>query len=284
MNTILFSGQGSQKTGMGKTYYDNFAISRQTFEEASDALKFNMAKLCFEDKDGLLNDTEFAQPALLTAGIAAFRALISEGLKADLLMGLSLGEYTALAAAGALNFADAVVLVRRRGQIMKEFAPPGGMLAVIGFNKKQLEEICAKAASIGFAACANFNTTTQIVLSGENPALDFCAAEIKRLGGKSIKLKVSGPFHTKLMEAAAKRFAEDITLLPLVRPSSAITNIISNVTADILTTDDLNNLPAYFAKHMKSPVLWADSIIKAKSLGSTVFKELGSGNTLERMV
>jgi [acyl-carrier-protein] S-malonyltransferase len=280
----MFSGQGAQKIGMGKTYYDNFTISKRVFDEASSTLGFDVARLCFEDKNGLLNQTEFAQPALLTVGIAAFRALTDEGLQADLLMGLSLGEYTALTAAGILNFADAAVLVHKRGLIMKELAPPGGMMAVIGLNKNQLSEICKKAAShgYGFAACANFNSETQIVISGETPALDFCAAEIKNLGGKAIKLKVSGPFHTPLMVAAAKRFA--IETAALCRPSPAVIGVISNVTADILSADDLNDLPAYLAKHMINPVLWADSIAKAKSLGGAVFKEPGSGNTLERLV
>jgi [acyl-carrier-protein] S-malonyltransferase len=284
MNVIMFSGQGSQKVGMGKFYYDNFTVSRRVFEEASDLLSFDMAKLCFKDETGVLGQTEFAQPALLTAGIAAFRALSDEGLNAGLLMGLSLGEYTALVAAEILDFAGAVVLVHKRGLIMKQFAPPGGMLAVVGLDKIHLEEICKMAAPHGFAACANFNAATQIVISGEAAALDFCAAEVKKSGGKAIKLKVSGPFHTPLMAEASERFRQEMTELQIKSATTGVLPVISNVSADVLNSDDLKDLPAYLARHMTSPVLWADSIAKAKVLGGTVFRELGSGNTLERLV
>jgi len=278
MNVIMFSGQGAQKAGMGKDFYDNFAVAKQTFEEASDALGMDVAKLCFEDADGLLAKTEYAQPALVTAGIAAYRSLQQEGVNADLLMGLSLGEYTALVAAEVLEFARTVKLVHRRGLLMTQLAAEGGMAAVMGLKRDVVEEICKKAQSAGYVACANFNTSEQIVISGEKAALDACVPLIKEAKGKTIALKVSGPFHTKLMQAAADAFVAEMAD---ITPKTAILPIISNVTAYVLATD---NLAQHLAQHMTGSVLWSDSVAKAKQLGGTKFIELGCGNTLVNFV
>ena len=278
MNVIMFSGQGAQKVGMGKDFYENFVVSRQTFEEASDAMGMDMAKLCFEDADGLLAQTQFAQPALVTSGIAAYRAILQEGISGDMLMGLSLGEYTALVAANVLDFAQTVKLVHRRGLLMTELAAPGGMMAVMGLGRDVVEEICARASCAGFVACANFNTPEQIVISGEKAALDACAPLIKEAKGKAIALKVSGSFHTKLMQRAADAFVAE--MLGIV-PKAATLPIISNVTADVLDADDLT---AHLGRHMTSSVFWADSVVKAKELGGRRFIELGCGNTLVNFV
>ncbi|MCL2575840.1 MAG: ACP S-malonyltransferase [Defluviitaleaceae bacterium] len=278
MNVIMFSGQGAQKAGMGKDFYNNFVIAKQTFEEASDALSFDVAALCFEDANNQLALTQFAQPALVTTGIAAYRVLQQEGITAGLLMGLSLGEYTALVAAGVLDFARCVKLVHKRGLLMTELAVQGGMTAVMGLGRDVVEQICEKASYVGHVACANFNTPQQIVISGEKAALDACIPLIKEAKGKAIPLKVSGPFHTKLMQKAADAFVLEMAD---ITPKAATLPIISNVTADVLATD---NLAEHLSKHMTGSVLWDYSVVKAKEMGGTKFIELGCGNTLVNFV
>jgi [acyl-carrier-protein] S-malonyltransferase len=274
---VMFSGQGAQKAGMGREFYENFDICKKTFDEASEALKMDIATLCFEGGEKL-NQTEFAQPAILTVSIAAYRLLRTEGLAPDVLMGLSLGEYSAICAADAVNFADAVKLVHRRGRIMTEFAPPGGMLAVMGLSREVLEDICAKAENIGFVACANFNTHDQIVLAGEQAALDFCVPLIKGEGGKTIALKVSGPFHTPLLGAAAQKFKDELLQLTVSQPSLPV---ISNLTADMF---NIENYMENLTRHMVSPVRWTECVEKAVNMGITTFIELGSGKTLVNFV
>ena len=277
MKCVMFSGQGAQKVGMGKEFYDNFDICKKTFDEASEALNMDVVAPCFENGDRL-NKTEFAQPALLTVSIATYRLLQSQGFEADVLMGLSLGEYSALCAAGAIKFADAVRLVHRRGRIMAEFAEQGGMMAVMGLKKEVLQDICDKAENTGFVACANFNTHDQIVLAGEKAALDFCVPEIKATGGKSIALKVSGPFHTKLLAVAAEKFKDELQNLSVLQP---VLPVISNLTADIF---DIECYADQLTLHMVSPVRWVECVEKAKNMGVTTFVELGCGKTLVNFV
>lgn len=279
MKVVMFSGQGAQKMGMGKEFYDNFDICCQTFDEASEALKMDVAKLCFEEESrDLLNQTAYAQPALLTVSIAAYRLLASRDFTPDLLMGLSLGEYTALTAAEVIQFADAVKLVHKRGQIMTEFAKPGGMVAAMGLACDVLEEICKNAENIGFAACANFNTPEQIVLAGEFAAIEYCTAEIKKAGGKAIPLKVSGPFHTPLLADAAAKFEEELNKL-LVSPPKI--PVISNLTAELF---HMEYFTTNLTRHMVSPVRWVECVEKAISLGTEEFIELGCGKTLVNFV
>jgi len=269
----MFSGQGSQKIGMGKEFYDNFDIARKTFDEASDTLDFDVAALCFEQNDQI-NQTAYAQPALLTASIAAYRLLQTSGFVPDAAMGLSLGEYSALCAAGVIEFADAVKLVHRRGKIMAEFAKPGGMVASMGLGRDVLEQICQNAADTGFVACANFNTTEQIVLAGEHNAIKFCTAEIKKAGGKAIPLKVAGPFHTPLLADAAAKFNEELLQMCFAPP---IMPVISNLTAEMFHVEHaVKNL----TQHMISPVRWVECVEKAVSMGVDTFVELGCGRTL----
>ncbi|MCL2620580.1 MAG: ACP S-malonyltransferase [Defluviitaleaceae bacterium] len=277
MDVIMFSGQGAQKAGMGKAFYDEFAVCRQVFEEASDALGLDITKLCFEDADKQLALTQFAQPALVTAGIAMYRAYEQEGGKSGLLMGLSLGEYTALAAAEVLGFADTVKLVHKRGLLMAEFAKPGGMVAVMNLDRAVVEEIC-KSAPEGFVAPANFNTPGQIVISGEKVALDYCASKVKEAGGKAMPLKVAGPFHTPLMDVPAEKLREEATGITV---KCGTLPIISNVNGNTLTYEDL---AGHMATHMISPVSWTTSVMRAVDLGGSRFIEMGVGETLVNFV
>jgi len=274
---VMFSGQGAQKTGMGKEFYDNFDICKKTFDEASEALGMDVAALCFKP-DERLNQTEYAQPALLTVSIAAYRLLHSEGFTPDVLMGLSLGEYSALCAAGAIDFEDAVKLVRNRGRIMTEFAQAGGMMAAIGLSKEILDEICVRAKVEGYVTCANFNTPDQTVLAGEKAALDFCVPEIRAAGGKAMLLKVSGPFHSKLLEKAAEEFAKELAGLRVLQTNIPV---ISNLTADIF---DAKSYIEQLTQHMISPVRWVECVRKAENMGISAYIELGSGKTLVNFV
>jgi len=278
MKAIMFSGQGAQKIGMGKEFYDNFEICRETFDEASQALGMDIAKLCFEEAK-LLNQTEYAQPALLTVGMASYRLLIERGFAPDALMGLSLGEYTALTAAGVFDFAAAVRLIHKRGKIMTKYAKEGGMLAAIGVENAILEEICRKVSDeIGFVACANFNTPDQTVLAGEHAALDACVPQIKIAGGKAMLLKVSGPFHTPLMADAAERFSFELSRLDA---KEATLPVISNVSANLFCVESYVDI---LSNHMVSPVRWTECVEKAMSMGVDTFIELGSGKTLVNFV
>jgi len=277
MNTVMFSGQGAQKIGMGKEFHDNFPVCRRTFDEASEALGMDIAKLCFEERD-LLNQTEYAQPALVTTGIAIYRLLAERGFSPSSLMGLSLGEYTALTAAGVFDFTDAVKLVHKRGKIMSEFAGNGGMLASIGIASNVLENICREMSNMGFVACANYNTYEQTVLAGEHTALEACSAKIKDAGGKVMPLKVSGPFHTPLMSEASKEFTRE--LLQLSAKETTLP-VISNVDAELFRTEKYADI---LARHMTSPVRWTECVEKAISMGTDTFIELGSGKTLVNFV
>lgn len=276
IKVAMFSGQGSQKVGMGQELYQNHDICKDIFHQASEALGMDMAALCFQDRERL-NQTEYAQPALLTVGVAALALAKQQGFQPDILMGLSLGEYTALTAAGVMDFADAVRLVHTRGKIMSTYAPEGGMVASIGLASTVLEEICQNITT-GFVACANYNTPDQTVLAGEHNALEAATAAIKAAGGKAMPLKVAGPFHTKLMAAAAESFAQELAKISV---KTGTLPVMSNVTGQIFQ-------PATYVEtlttHMMAPVRWVSCVDTATAMGATTFLELGCGNTLGNFV
>ena len=261
----MFSGQGAQKVGMGREFYDNPAY-KAAFDEASTALGFDLANICQNDNDKL-NQTAYAQPALLTAGIASYRML---GERPDILMGLSLGEYTALCAAEAISLHDAVRLVHKRGLLMQEHGA-GGMMACI-MERGQVVNIVEGFPNV---YCANFNAPDQVVISGDKDALTLCAKEVKAQGGKALPLKVQGGFHSPLMAAAAAAFAEVLNTVDFNKPTIPI---ISNVNADII-----GDIKDTLVKHMTSPVKWEESVNKAISLGHKSFIELGYGNVLVKL-
>ncbi|MDU4030329.1 MAG: ACP S-malonyltransferase, partial [Enterococcus faecalis] len=198
---ILFSGQGAQYQGMGEELYHQEAIVRETFDEASHILGYEMAELCFTENERL-NETEYTQPAILTVSVAFYRLLQQKGLTPDVVAGLSLGEYSALVASEALRFSEAVALVQKRGQYMTEAAPQGTgkMVAVMNTDQSLIEEICQKASEKGVVTPANYNTPAQIVIGGEVVAVDYAVELLKEAGAKRlIPLNVSGPFHTALL-------------------------------------------------------------------------------------
>ena len=208
---FLFGGQGSQYINMGRDLAENIEECNEVFEEANGVLDFDIRKLCFEDKQGRLNQTRYTQPAILTVNMIALRA-IEKKIKPDMVAGLSLGEYSALIASGALDFKEGVSLVRKRGQFMEEAVPSniGGMSAVLGLSKEELENTL-NTITEGIVEASNFNCPGQIVIGGELKALKIAEEQLKLAGAKRvIPLTVSGPFHTSMLKGAAQKLEKEL--------------------------------------------------------------------------
>ena len=277
---FLFSGQGAQYVGMGKELYQQEKIVKETFEEASDLLGFSMEDLCFLENDQL-NETKYTQPAILTVSTAFLRVLTAKGFQADALAGLSLGEYTALVASGALAFSDAVKLVHRRGQFMSEAAPTGSgkMVAVMNTAADVIEDCCKQASALGIVSPANYNTPQQIVIGGEVAAVEKAEELLQAAGTKRmISLNVSGPFHTALLEPASKRLNE---VLQTITFNEMQVPVISNTTAEIMPQDQVVEL---LTKQVMSPVRFSDSIVTLKELGVSQLIEIGPGKVLTAFI
>ena len=260
---FLFSGQGAQYVGMGKELYQQETIVKETFEEASDLLGFSMENLCFEGNNQL-NETKYTQPAILTVSTAFLRVLRTKGYQADAVAGLSLGEYTALVASGALAFSDAVQLVHKRGQFMSEAAPTGSgkMVAVMNTPAEIIEDCCKQASALGIVSPANYNIPQQIVIGGEVAAVEKAEELLQAAGTKRmISLNVSGPFHTALLEPASKRLNE---VLQTITFNEMQVPVISNTTAEIMPQNQVVEL---LTKQVMSPVRFSDSIVTLKELG-----------------
>jgi [acyl-carrier-protein] S-malonyltransferase len=275
---FIFPGQGSQYVGMGKSLAENFKVAMETFEEANDALSRKISKLCFEGPEADLKLTYNTQPAILTTSIAALKVLSSEtGLKPSLLAGHSLGEYTALVAAEALTFRDAVRLVRARGKFMDEAVPAGtgGMAAILGMDKDKVEQLCKEASKNEIVAPANFNCPGQIVISGHAGAVNRAVELAKEWGAKAIPLQVSAPSHSPLMEPAGERLSkelEKIDVKDLKYP------VISNADADFYPSKD--GVAGLLVKQLSHTVRWEESVAKAVSNGVEAFIEIGPGKVL----
>lgn len=273
---FLFSGQGAQYPKMGEELYHQEAIVRETFEQASTILGYDMAELCFTENERL-NQTEYTQPAILTVSTAFWRLLDAQGIEADAVAGLSLGEYTALVASGALDFQTAVALVQKRGRYMANAAPAGvgKMVAVMNTPAETIEEICKEASQVGIVTPANYNTPQQIVIGGEAPAVDKAVELLQTAGTKRvIPLNVSGPFHTALLEPASQQLAQElaqITFDVLQVP------VISNTTAQPMQQDQIKEL---LTLQVKSPVRFYESIATLKQLGIQQVIEIGPGKVL----
>jgi [acyl-carrier-protein] S-malonyltransferase len=276
---LLFPGQGSQKVGMGKALAEAFAAARQVFEEADQALGFSIATICFEGPADKLMLTELTQPAILTQSIAVLRALEAEkGISYSVTMGHSLGEYTALVAAGALTLADAVRLVHLRGKAMQDAVPVGrgGMAAIMGLSPEAVQALCDEVSASEVCAPANFNGGEQVVISGHIEAIDRAVAAAKGKGAKrAIKLQVSAPFHSPLMRPAAERLAQalaEVEIHPLRVP------VVSNVEA--APYQDASRVKELLVAQVTGAVRWEESTRKLPALGITRAVELGAGNVL----
>lgn len=286
MNTRLayiFPGQASQYAGMGRDLAEKYAAAREVFEEADAALGFSISEMCFNGSAEELQLTENTQPAILTVSVAAFRAMLAEGFpQAHFVAGHSLGEYSALVAAGALSLSDAVRTVRARGRYMQEAVPlgSGAMAAVMGAELGQLMEICTEAAEGDVCTPANINSANQIVIAGHASAVDRAIALLKERGIKrAIKLKVSAPFHCALMNPAQERLAEDLEKLEfhdLQMP------LVTNVDAAAIT--DGAEARDALVRQVSSPVRWRESIELLSQEGVETFVEAGPGKVLSGLV
>jgi [acyl-carrier-protein] S-malonyltransferase len=275
MFAFVFPGQGSQKVGMGKSWFDDFAVAREIFERAGEVLDFDLAAICFDGPPETLTDTRFAQPALLTTSVIAWHIALERGLKAQMAAGHSVGEYAALVAAGALEFEEALRLVQQRAQLMAQ-APTGTMAALIGLADEQLESVLSEASKSGLVVGANFNSPGQVVVSGEESAVAMAMSEAKKAGAKmAVALPVSGAFHSPLMRAAGREMAQLIEAAPF---RDAEIPVYQNTSARPAQTAD--ELKAALRAQMTGPVRWSESVRAMIADGATEFYELGAGKVL----
>lgn len=279
---LVFPGQGSQSVGMGKALCEAYPHLKQVYNEASTVLGYDVAALCFEGPAEKLNLTEHTQPALLVSSIAALRALQPAGIKPVAVAGHSLGEYSALVAAGGISYRDAVGIVQKRGQYMSEAVPAGTGLvaALLGLAADVVREVCREAASAGVVQAANFNSPGQVVIAGEKAAVER-AIDIAKTKGckKAVPLPVSVPVHTPLMQQAADRLAKD---LAAVTWSDLRMPLINNAEAkQIVKAADIQ---ASLVRQLPSSVLWEDSVKTMAAMGVKIFIEVGPGTVLTGLI
>ena len=291
MKALVFPGQGSQRTGMGRFYHQQFKTARTLFEEASDTLKISFQKLCFEGSREELKQTENAQPAIVLVSTVAWLCLKEEvptgSLSFSYTAGHSVGEYSALVAAGVLDFSQALKLVRQRGQLMKAACPPGRgtMMALLGPSAEQAQDFCrwvGEKSSLPPLEPAGFNAPTQTVLSGPTASVKWACGHLQEYerfknlrGVRALPLEVGGAFHSSLMEPAALKMKEVLKPIPF---REANPQVVQNVTAAPVVQPEA--LKANLIRQIPAPVLWHASIKKMIQNGVSHFVELGEGKTL----
>jgi [acyl-carrier-protein] S-malonyltransferase len=276
--SFLFPGQASQYPGMGKELADRYPAARSVFDEADKSLGFSISELCFSGSEEALKLTANTQPAILAVSVAAYRVLAEKGVRPDFVAGHSLGEYSALVAAGSLEFADAVRLVRRRGEYMQTAVPEGvgAMAAILGMAPAAVTEICRKATNGQVVSPANLNSPEQTVISGNAEAVKR-AVEMASAGGakRAVMLPVSAPFHSALMAPAAERLGNDlkaVTFLPLRVP------LVTNADAEIISSGD--EARGSLIRQVTLPVRWEESVRELIEQGVNTFVEVGPGRVL----
>lgn len=284
MNKIafIFPGQGSQHAGMGRELAENFPAARRVFEEADDALGFSLSRMCFDGPEEDLQLTANTQPAILTASIAAFNVLSEHGITPDLVAGHSLGEYSALVAAGCLTLTDAVRLVRRRGEFMQEAVPVGvgAMAAILGLDPDGVAAACEAARGEQVCSPANFNSPGQIVIAGHREAVERAVEECKSRGAKrAMLLKVSAPFHSALMMPAQEKMTEPLNSAQF---SDLRFPIVNNVDSAVVT--DGATAREALVRQISAPVRWTSSVSVMLDSGVSTFVEVGPGKVLNGLV
>ena len=276
---FVFPGQGSQKVGMLKDLYEAYPIVRERFAQADEALGYSISQLCFEGPDTELVKTANTQPAILTASVACYEILKEKGFTPDIVGGHSLGEYSALVAAGVLDFKDAVYVVHKRGEYMQEAVPlgEGAMAAILALPREEVVRICGEVNdTVGSVQAVNFNCPGQIVIAGATKAVEVAAEKMKEAGAKrAVMLPVSAPFHSRLMEPAAKRLQEE---LDKIEVKDAQIPVVANITGEILK--DGATIKEALVTQAAAPVLWEDCVATMVDFGVTRFVEVGPGKVL----
>jgi len=279
---LIFPGQGAQFVGMGKDLYDNYPQAKEVFDRANEILKFDIKKLCFEGPKEELSTTRYSQPAILTASIAALKAFESSQIYQQITpkfsLGLSLGEYTALVAAGSISFDDALTLVKKRGELMEDASNknPGKMACVIGMEMQSVETLCK-----GFGCeIANLNCPGQVVVSGRTSNIELFASLAKEKGAKRVlMLDVSGPFHSSLMTPARDKLKEHIEKVRIAPPRLSF---VSNVDAKVQT--DASKIKENLIAQVNSKTLWEESVRLVSGGGIKLFFEIGPGQVLKGLL
>ncbi|RCX20023.1 [acyl-carrier-protein] S-malonyltransferase [Anaerobacterium chartisolvens] len=279
---FIFPGQGAQYVGMGKQIAQEYACADDIFDQASEALGFDVRKMIFDSDDETLKITENTQPAILTVSIACMQPLLEKGIKPDVVAGLSLGEYSAHVAAGTMDFKTAVSLVKKRGKYMQEAVPAGvgAMAAVLGLDSETVKECCKMASSAGVAEPANFNCPGQVVVAGEVKAIEKVVELCKEKGAKrSMLLPVSAPFHCSLLKPAGEKLSAEldgIQLAPMKLP------VVTNVTAEYIT--DYAQVKELLIKQVSTSVLWEECVRTMLADGVDTFVEIGPGKVLSGFI
>ena len=279
---FMFPGQGSQQVGMGKELVERYAAAREAFAVADEALQFSLSRLCFEGPEEDLNLTANTQPAILTASVALYQVLSERGIRPDYVAGHSLGEYSALVAAGSLTLKDAVRLVRKRGEAMQQAVPVGvgAMAAILGLGADEVVSACQKVAGEEVCQPANFNSPAQVVIAGHREAVERATVECKARGARQTPiLKVSAPFHSPLMQPAQEAMTAPLAetgFLNLTIP------LVNNIDAALITTSEAAR--AGLLRQISGPVRWTDSIRHLFDQGVSTFVEVGPGKVLMGLV
>ncbi|MFA4919243.1 MAG: ACP S-malonyltransferase [Thermodesulfovibrionales bacterium] len=278
---FVFPGQGSQYVGMGKDIYEHYPVAKEVFQQASDALGYDVANLCFNGPVEELNRTFRTQPCILTVSSALNSVLKEKGIQPSVVAGHSLGEYSALVAAEVISLRDSVSLTEKRGRFMQEAVPEGKglMAAILGLEREKVDEICNSLIS-GYAAAANYNCPGQIVIAGEKTAVEEAIELCKSAGAKrAIALAVSVPSHCKLMNGASKRLGE---LLGTIELKDPFIPLVNNADAKFLKTAE--EIKPSLIRQLNSPLLWEDSIKAIYASGIDLFIEVGPGKVLTGLI
>lgn len=275
---FIFPGQGAQFVGMGKDFYDNFSTARNLFDEADDALGYSISRMCFDGSEDDLKLTANTQPAILVVSVIVGELLKAEGITADIAGGHSLGEYSALVAAGSLKFRDAVVLVHKRGKFMQEAVPvgEGAMAAIIGLDDATIIKICAGASQFGEVQAVNFNCPGQTVIAGKIRGVEAAVEQLKAAGAKkAVILPVSAPFHSTLMAPAAQKLAAELDKVEL---HDAAFPVAANFSGELETSAAA--IKQNLISQADHPVKWIACVQAMKNFGADIFIECGPGKTL----